>query len=330
MLQILVTTVIRSCSDRNNGLVYQIDWEHKRIVHTQILPSPDLASLGPRGGARGARGVVSHHGLFYVANFNTIFVFNQDWRLEQILTHPLFNGIHEIDAADDGLWVTSTGIDAVLKIDWSGQLLTYYSLTDLNGPQASQVQQRPRRMIDTECDYRQVLFANEQLVTHVNSIRLYEGRPYLGTNKQGMIIGLEPMEQELVHAGDQTGFHNCCRISEDLCIALASLDKKILGFAADTGQKSFEFDWTTVSTHDQSRKARLVERIFNQIDPEPDVARSGWTRGLAVIEPPFHYLIGVSPAMIIEINLADRTIIDLFQISDNRYESVHGLTIIDQ
>lgn len=69
------------------------------------------------------------------------------WRLIRRMSNPKFNDVHHVAYDNDGrgLVVVSTGLDAVLRLDWSGQIIENWPLAE-----------RGRRMLDDSVDYRQV------------------------------------------------------------------------------------------------------------------------------------------------------------------------------
>lgn len=77
----------------------------------------------PRGGLRGARGVSAWGDRLVVANTERLFVLGPDWRVEREITHPWMGGVHGILAEEDGVWVTCTMADLLIKVDWEGRLV---------------------------------------------------------------------------------------------------------------------------------------------------------------------------------------------------------------
>lgn len=74
----------------------------------------------PRGGLRGARGVSAWGDRLVMANADRLFVLRPDWRIEREITHPWMGGVHGILAEEDGIWVTCTVADLLLKVGWDG------------------------------------------------------------------------------------------------------------------------------------------------------------------------------------------------------------------
>ncbi|MFC1849094.1 hypothetical protein ACFL27_02695 [candidate division CSSED10-310 bacterium] len=325
MPQIIVTTVIRNGSRERNGFVFEIDWTLKKIMHQFPLPDIDVEELGPRGGARGARGTLSVGGYHYIANFNTIFVYDDTWNLRGEIQHPLFNGLHEMDYDYDGLWVSSTGIDAILKLDWEGNLQSSLFFGELEDHIRETLQISERRC-DHTVNQRRALYPNELLVTHVNSVKLYNERPYACLNKQGAIVALDPLEI-IVPPSGKAGFHNGTRVNDDLLLVNSSYEKKLYGFKPDDGQIEFEIDWHAELKTMYQKDKQLLEDIFCGKNTDGNVAQNGWARGLDVLESG-RVLIGFAPAMIAELDLEDKKIIDVFPLDDDVHHAVHGLSVV--
>jgi len=325
MVTVLATTVVRNGFEGHNGYLFEIDWDLKRIVHQLEIHNPLIDDLGPRGGARGARGVVSGNGHYYVANFNTIFVFDSSWQLVREISHPLFNGIHEIECDIDGLWVSSTGLDAVLKVDWHGQLLESIFLGEL-GQSWRDLLHIQSRQIDKHADHREIIYSTANHVTHVNSVKLHDNKPYLCLYNQGAVISLDPLNI-VVPPSDISGFHNGMRVSDDLILANSSFEKKLYGFDPGTGEKCLEVNWLTDLQAASDRTAHYMTEIFDHQNMGNSTAVAGWTRGLAML-PGGCVLIGLAPATIIEFDPDTKTVVDHFIIYDDVQHAIHGLSIL--
>lgn len=326
MEMVLATVVIRNGDPEENGLIYEIDWKSRTIVHREVIPSPQLDDLGPRGGARGARGVVSDSGLHYVANFNTVFVFDENWRKVGEISHPLFNGLHEIEVVSDGLWVTSTGLDAVLKVDFHGNLLSSVFLGEIEETLREKLAISPR-FIDKTADHRSIVYPNSELVTHVNTVKIYDDEVLISTNKQGTMLSLDTFEI-LSDPKHKSGFHNGTKVSDDLIIMNSSHEKKLLGFEPYHRESLFEFDWSGEIHCASGSDRRLIETVFSVEQNERVTAVAGWNRGLAVMANG-HLLVGMAPAMIIEFAVDTQEVVSVFPISDDIHHAIHALTVFE-
>lgn len=124
--RVAVTSIIRHvASGLNSGLLRVIDLDSGRVLLTALVPESAHRhnDPNPRGGLRGARGVSFLDDRFLLANTECLFVFDRTWQMIGELTHPLTADIHEVMAERDGVWVTCTACDVLLKLDWSGGVL---------------------------------------------------------------------------------------------------------------------------------------------------------------------------------------------------------------
>jgi hypothetical protein len=123
------SSIRRAAAERNSALLRVIDLDTGRILATSPVPeSPHRGhDPNPRGGLRGARGLGFVGDSFVVANTGRLFVFDRAWQLQTELTHPWMGGIHELFAEREGIWVTCTASDMLLKMGWDGHLLDWWS-----------------------------------------------------------------------------------------------------------------------------------------------------------------------------------------------------------
>jgi hypothetical protein len=124
--RIAVTSIIRHvASGVNSGLLRVVDLDSRRTLVTAVVPESAHRpnDPNPRGGLRGARGVSFLEDRFALANTERVFVFDRQWQLAGELTHPWTADIHEVLAEHDGVWITCTACDLLLKLDWSGQVI---------------------------------------------------------------------------------------------------------------------------------------------------------------------------------------------------------------
>ena len=109
-----------------SGHIYIVDTKDKRIVAKFDAPrsnnQPQLPL--PQGGLWGARGVSATSDRLVIANSDTLYIFDSAWRLQDVLSHRWMGGVHDILAEEDGIWVTCTASDLLVKLDWSGNLLS--------------------------------------------------------------------------------------------------------------------------------------------------------------------------------------------------------------
>lgn len=122
-LRIAVTSAVRNAGSADfSGYfrVVELDTGHT-IAKAPIPESAWRADdPNPRGGVRGAKGVSAHGDRLVVANSERLFVFDPAWMLVGEITNPLLGAVHDVLTVEDGVWVTCSACDLLLKVDWSG------------------------------------------------------------------------------------------------------------------------------------------------------------------------------------------------------------------
>ena len=98
-----------------------------------IEPPYRIHDTNPRGGMRGMRGISICNGELAVANYSSIFFFDHQWNSLRIFTHPSAPALHEILYVEDGVWVTSTANDLLVKFNMDGLLSEYYPVREQTG-----------------------------------------------------------------------------------------------------------------------------------------------------------------------------------------------------
>lgn len=119
-MRILTTTLHRKAKNTDtHGYLLLIDWGEKQVL--KQIEAPPLWShfdYRDRGGRRGLRGITFFKDLIWVASCETLFGLDtQSLELRRIISHPYMSHIHEIEATDEGIWVTSTGGNGIFLID---------------------------------------------------------------------------------------------------------------------------------------------------------------------------------------------------------------------
>ena len=129
-LQLVVTTVVRHAPlGQPSGYVYLVDFLNKRTLMRRPVPESRFRfkDANPRGGLRGAKGVSVFGDRLVVANTDSLTVFDPTWKVAAKLSDPLMGGVHDVLAEEDGIWVTCTHADLLLKLDWSGRRLSCWT-----------------------------------------------------------------------------------------------------------------------------------------------------------------------------------------------------------
>jgi len=108
-----------------SGYFRVVDLDAKRTLFETLVPESVWRrhDPNPRGGTRGTRGVSVHGNRLVIAGAERLYVFDESWQLVDEHTHRLMADVHDVLAEERGIWVVSTGIDALLLYGWDGELL---------------------------------------------------------------------------------------------------------------------------------------------------------------------------------------------------------------
>lgn len=128
-----VTSVMRGAgAHETSGYLRVVDLDDGRVLATYPTAESErrAGEANPRGGLRGARGIGSTAEHLVFANTECLFVFDARWRLMRRITHPWMGGIHDILVEPEGIWVTCTNADLLVRVDWDGRLIDQWSWRD--------------------------------------------------------------------------------------------------------------------------------------------------------------------------------------------------------
>lgn len=337
-----MTTVVRHKAYGEEGYVYVVDWEQKKVLHRLQLPPPQVRhdrTLGPRG-------ITFLNGLCYVANADTLFGYSADWELKHTISHPWFAHIHEIAATDETIWVTSTGCDAVLEVDEQSRVVSEYFLGEQPDEVRNAVGISPRR-IDRRRDYRRDLWQKEVDVAHPNAVSIHSGRPYVTLWKQGAVIALNPVE--LIWKGsDLSGCHSGRPIDNGKTLLIAgSYQRALIVIDVPSGRIVNEIelcpeDGYALASPSPLQKlqqalrhwgpgaswvrSHVLSRFPYAWRPRPAPPFPGFTRGIAVWGPD-RAIVGTTPAGLTVVNLVTGVPEDRMRLDDRVAYSVFSISI---
>jgi hypothetical protein len=122
---VLVTSVVRQAGRADaSGLVRVIELESGRVVARAMMRESEFRDKdsNPRGGVRGARGATVYGDRVVIANSERLIILDASWNHVREITHPMFGGIHDVLADNQGIWVTSTAADLLVGVDWQGKV----------------------------------------------------------------------------------------------------------------------------------------------------------------------------------------------------------------
>jgi len=341
-MKLVATTVIRhsAVGREATGQMLVIDWKQGEIERAMPVPPPKHPSsnTNPRGGLRGGRGVKFWQGRCYVANYDTVYVYDRNWNQVAEISHPLATDIHEIDIGIEGIWLSCSRSDLIVKLSFDAELLGHWHIS--HAPDLMRRLKIDVPPLDLDHDYRKHLPGDLDR-THLNCVQ-YQA-------DGSVIIHLGKVRPEdLLHRGlrrllPAPGFeaHRMGRFRRklyDWAHGSASYVVRLSGPGLGNFSVLARYPALRPNHNGQllddgrvavasERKALVVSesgtgRLLHEI-PLP----AKWVRGLTQIGPE-RLLVGIAPCAVLEVDLADGRIRRQLSLSDHPHEALHGLTVI--
>jgi hypothetical protein len=328
-MRVIATTVVRESirGKQKTGYIYDVDWEAGRVAKKLPVPEPSFPASddNPRGGIRGGRGVAVTKGGIIVANYDTLYRYDDDWNVLSSLSHPLFVGIHEIDWDGEHLWAAATAIDAVLRVSLEGEVEVAW---DPHEPAVASLLGLDRRpsVLDGSVDHRtkQAACINQLHVngvtrigdtTVVNCGLVRRRPPLLGRVLRQMPslarVRSRPAVKSLVIRLNG-------RAEPEILISLNGHD-----FPTHNGQL---LDDHRVVVNDSTHNTLRVFRLDDGVEEQAIRVPGSWLRGLEPLAPN-KLLVGTAPATVACVDLNTGEIDERIQLSEDPNEAVHGLTV---
>jgi len=154
----IVSVSTRSELIEESGKIYVVDFDSgstEKIVPFVRPFIPKELNPSPHGGVRGFRGLAFYDGLFYVANFDSILVYDSGFELFKILTNKLFGDLHGLEIYDGVLYVVCCYPEAMVKVSLEGRVLDFWA---------------GRHPLNNGVDYRRVEEPKQEGHFHYNSV----------------------------------------------------------------------------------------------------------------------------------------------------------------
>jgi hypothetical protein len=297
--------------------VVLVDLKNGRLVGRRWLPAPrhDLTFLEPPPGGgrqRGVRGVATARGLFFVATFDAIHVFDQKLRPQGSVTCDLFCDIHEFLVTDFGFVVTSTRMDAVVWCTAAGTVTRLWCATEDTAVAEAfpevRLAHRPR-----DVDWRSLFPTYNP--THLNAVCEGDGRTLVALHNQAVLWCVE--ERRIWHDARVVGAgktHNHRRLAGGAIVMNDTLHGRFLRW--QQGQ---------VLEIDVSAPGRCSERP--PALSAPWALAHGWLRGLAMAGTS-QAVVGQCPASLAILDLSQREVSRVLAIDCDWRVSVNGLALV--
>ena len=370
-LRAAVTTVVRGATlHETSGWLRVVDLTARRVQGSFPLPESwrRRRDPNPRGGLRGGKGLSSHAGRVVVANTDTLFVLASDWRVANRITHPWLGGVHAILAESDGIWVTCTGADLLVKLSWDGSLLDHWWWRGDRELRRQLGASQAGAQFDRARDYRDPLAIGGSFnVSHLNAVaRAPEGLVVgLGRLLSPRALRRQRVEGAVVRLGEKTAPSRSAlravrRRREvrgswtpggkghvDSAHALVALDGRAaagnrLAEAGTVARLLLRRQHLAVPNHDvivdsdrllynDSNRDRLVavdRGTGRETASVPIPGRPGFARGLARLSRD-RFLVGSKcPAAIHIADLAAGTVVDSIALGDAGRDSVFAIAML--
>ena len=152
MERYLVTTIRRHTPfTEPSGFVYVVDAKKQQVLQrsTMIEPAHREVDTNPRGGMRGSRGISVAGDQLAIANASVIYLYDPQWHLQGIISHPSAAAIHDIHFHDKTLWATAARNDLLMQFDLGGRLLNHYYMRRPS-PATQALRWQPRILLSPE------------------------------------------------------------------------------------------------------------------------------------------------------------------------------------
>jgi hypothetical protein len=334
---VIATTVVRHAAlSGPTGQVFEIDWSTRDIVHRMPVPSPQSAvsDFNPRGGMRGGRGVRVWDDRVYVANFDTVSVYDRRWRQVARLSDPWAVDIHEIDVGPGGIWLSCSILDLVLRLDHDGRRLDQWHLSD--SPQLARRLGLKSKPIDSATDFRREAPAVGRDGVHLNSVQAVDDEHLVLNFGRVLPQRLVPRVLDRLMLLSRRS-DNPSALTRLLCgrrdcivrLDLRQRQRPEVLFDVPTFRPSHNGgllpDGTGVLCHERGELLRWRLRRRPDRIPLPGV----WWRGLAALSPRT-LLIGTQPCGLLEVDVEEGRVTGSLTLPAEASESIHGLTVLPE
>lgn len=339
-MRVFFGTVFRTAPVQEAGELVSIDWETKRILR-KIPVFPENPRLdhdpNPRGSSRGCRGLAIFGEKLLAADYHTIRILDHDLDETDRLSHGCMVNLHEIHLEDHSLWVSSTAIDAALKYSLpDGRVLENYWPRSMDFF-VEALNFEPLN-VDREADNRELFLTEDHLQDpshlHLNAITSWNGHILALLNRYGVIANLTD-PAILVRSPNLIGAHNLTMLSTNCVAVSATKRKRILIYELPSGElirdlpllkyRAVRSKWLRTSPGFFANYGMNRLRTILRLKPRY-ISPPIFVRGL------FHHestlFIGISPATLLQIDMATGRLLDHYSYSSNANVCVHGLVVL--
>ena len=320
--RVITTSVIRSARQgESHGGVYLVDLDSGDIERVIDWNDRSINWEG-RGGDRGLRGIAFHQGKIYLAASDEIFVYDRQFKRIESFTNRYLKRCHEINIANNVLYLTSTDLNSVLEFDLTRRLfIRGYAITR-DQPGKANLFGRIRAPLSGRAKFRVTLFdpnrENGPTITpnssdlHINNV---------SRNNESIMISGTRIEALLALKGDTLqayvplprGTHNASVYRDGVIYNDTAFDRLVIADKDHRIKQTF-----TIPKYDLA--------TLSHTDVPGDHARQGFGRGLCLYGEDI-VIGGSSPSTISVYSLATGERIKQVNISRDIRNCIHGLEL---
>ena len=302
-MKIICTTVVRAAEHgSNHGGLYVINVEDESVLH--YAPYDEyFVNDNERGGERGLRGICVLDDRIIVASATSLIELDKETFevVRKLEDREVFRSIHEICFFAGSIWVTSTAIDCIVRVDLDFNVVGLYQII---GESMSDYKMLTGKHLT---DISKV---QENDNFHINSISSFSGRLVFG----GLITHLYDFDtMNVVEAmpiiqNAKSFQHNFYEYNDMQIVNLTGWQK--LGFIKHSICKTVDVP-----------RSKAVKYYAD------DIAENNWNRGLAREDN--LVFVGSSPARVLMFDMGTEKFEKTIGLEDDMRHCIHGLEILE-
>jgi hypothetical protein len=348
--RLVATSVIRQAgAQAASGFVRVVSLPDGQVLMKCPMPPSEYQSRDPnaRGGLRGVRGVSIYGDRLVIANTERLFVFDSQWAPVSEITHPWMGGVHDILAEADGVWVTCSASDLLIKMSWSGEVLADWEWRADTGLVA-QLGLKNMSRVDRSLDYRNPESARDGVrnIGHVNGVARGSGgllislgrilspaalnraqfKSLLGRVAKGLRLPMRNGSGGGGGIGAIEGSSSAIvRIDGD---GKALLCTQILNMRVPNHNVLEVDDWLVYNDTNSGRIVATSTAEPNRVHAVAVPGGPSFARGLAHVDGLKFWVGSQSPLAVYEVELQDDKVLSTVLLDGDANESVYGLCLL--
>lgn len=334
-MEVYFGTVVRAAPVSEGGSLCRLDWTRKTVTaEVPIAPTEPALDHDPnaRGNVRGCRGIQVVGDTVVAADYHSLNLFDRDLKFRRRVSHGLMVGLHEIQAVDDSVWVTSTTLDAALRYRLADGFMEA-EFWPREVPELQQAVDTGPLPVDKTADNRAAFLDSESFRgpghLHLNAVCEFRGEVYALFHSKAAVANLSRGEvvirdPHLKHA------HNLL-IDEPGIVTINDTRRTVVRqFDLESGAAIRAIDLRRTPGV-KPLLLRSAWRALREMGPaffssrRKATARPLYLRGLAMNADSI--FAGFSPATIVQIDRRTGAWVDSYFHSDDARVCIHGLAI---